>query len=438
DIITNKVWVSQTLYDYQGRAALSTLNAPVGTTFGFRSSFMRDSGNSTYSLADFESNPSNPSAVGTATNTLGNYYSTANDNNDHPGNSYMDITSYPFSRTIFSALNPGVPLKTIGGNKINGQWPQAYTFAMRAGQELAQSVAFGETKYAASDYKIHKTVSRDVHGNENVIFTDSDGRTLAAARSGGTTSRTMSMDVLEQGFVDIHVPQGSSMGFTVTTNGHAITTHNLISETTVSPSTSLPNGFYRVSVNDLDNYDVSSPVTVNYKENYYDYSLSEYDKAGRLIASYQPLGTTKATKPKTTYEYNALGQLTYTKSPDEGEHYFVYRDDGQIRFSGRLGAPPSYNGWISYTDYDTYGRPVESGEMYATITQMNPDLSYSTFAKRQQLYTQYDAINSSELSGISGLNNAYHNPSFLSSNVAKTWNDYPTIYIITVIGSRVI
>ncbi len=428
DILTNKIWVSQTLYDHQGRAALSTLGAPVGTTFGYRSSFMRNSSNGTYSLTDFETNPNNPSTVGTASNTLGNYYSTANDDSDYPGNSYMDITSYPFLRTIFSTLNPGTPLKAIGGNKVNGAWPQAYTFSMRAGQELAQSVAFGETKYAVSDYKILKTVSRDVHGNENVVFADSDGRALASARSGSSTSRSMSIDILDQGFVDIHVPQGSNMGFTVTTNGNAITVHNLITETIVTPSTSLSNGFYRVSVNDLDNYDSTNPVTVNYKENYYDYSLNEYDKAGRLIANYQSLGNSKATKPKTTYEYNTLGQLTYTKSPDEGENYFVYRDDGQIRFSGQLGSPPTYNTWISYSDYDAYGRPVESGQLYATITQMTPTMPSSNFSKREQVYTQYDDINSSELSGISGLNSAYHNPNFLSGNIAKSWNDYSTTY----------
>lgn len=428
DILTNKIWADQTLYDYQGRAALSTLSAPVGTTFGYRSSFMRDAGNSIYSTADFESNPENPSTVGTASNTLGNYYSTSNNDSDHPGNSYMDITSYPFSRTIFSSLNPGVPLKTVGSNKINGQWPQAYTFTMRTGQELAQSVAFGETKYAASDYKIYKTVSRDVHGNENVVFVDSDGRTLGAARSGGSTSRNMNINILEQGFVDIHVPEGSSMGFTVTTNGNSVTTQNLITEGTVTPSTSLPNGFYRVSVNDVDNYDPSNAVTVNYKENYYDYSLNEYNKAGWLIASYQPLGTTKATKPKTLYEYNTLGQLIYTKSPDEGERYFVYREDGQIRFSGRLGSPPTYNGWMAYTDYDAYGRPVESGQIYATITQLNATMPSGNYAKREVLNTQYDEVNSSELSGLSGLGSAYHNPGFLSRNVAKTWNDQSTTY----------
>lgn len=418
DQLTGRVWTTQTLYDYHGRAALTTLSAPVGTTFGYRSTFMRDSGNNTYNLADFETNPENPSAVGNAANTLGNYYSTANDNNDHPGNSYMDVTSYPFSRTIYSNLNPGVALKAVGGSKINGEWPQGYTFTMRAGQELSQAIAFGDGKYAATDYKILKTVSRDVHGNENAVFTDSDGRVLAAARSGGSTWRSMSVSITEQGFVDIHVPTGNNMGFTVNANGYTVTTHNLITESTVSPATSLPNGFYRVSVADPEMYNVNNPVTVSYKENYYDYSLNEYDKIGRLIASYQPLGTSKATKPKTTYQYNTLGQLIYTKSPDEGEAWFKYREDGQIRYSQNSKQKDA--GQVSYTDYDSFGRPVNSGYINANFSTLPVDAGLAT-QRFDFIITEYDSTN--ETYNLGSRQSNYLSLSFSAGNVVYTKNN---------------
>ncbi|WP_339141959.1 RHS repeat domain-containing protein [Croceitalea sp. MTPC5] len=419
DLLTNKIWTSQTLYDYHGRAALTTLSAPVGTTFGYRSSFMRDSGNNTYNLADFEANPENPSTVGNAANTLGNYYSTANDDSDYPGNSYMDITSYPFSRTIFSNLDPGMPLKAIGGNKVNGQWPQRHSFTMRAGGELAQSVAFGEAKYSDPDYKLLKTVSRDVHGNENVVFNDSDGRLLAAARSGplGST-RTQSISINEQGFVDIHVPKGSSMGFTVTSNGNSITTYNLISETTVSPSTGLANGFYRVSVNNPEEYDINNPVTVTYKENYYDYSLNEYDKVGRLITNYQPLGNSKLTKPKTTYQYNVLGQLVYSKSPDHGEAWFKYREDGQIRYSQN--SKQKVANEVSYTDYDQFGRPIGSGFVNASFSTLSVDNGLQT-QRYDWTITQYDDTN--ETYNLGSRQSNYPTLNFSAGNVAYTKNE---------------
>ena len=44
------------LYDIQGRPALSTLSAPINNTgsFTYKSDFIKDSGNSTYNNADFE------------------------------------------------------------------------------------------------------------------------------------------------------------------------------------------------------------------------------------------------------------------------------------------------------------------------------------------------------------------------------------------------
>src|SRR5690606_14940692 len=58
-----------------------------------------------------------------------------------------------------------------------------------------------------------KTVVRDVNGVESVVFTDSDGNTLAAARSGNEDGRapapyTVVSPIGAQGFVDIHIPVG--------------------------------------------------------------------------------------------------------------------------------------------------------------------------------------------------------------------------------------
>ncbi|MDC1265807.1 hypothetical protein N8009_03340 [Flavobacteriaceae bacterium] len=196
---TNRTWTSQTLYDSQGRTALTTLSAPINVyngIFTYSNDFMHDSNNGYYSNSDFESDPENPSPVGSNQKTLGRYYSTLNTNAFNEGNDYQDITPYPFSRTIYSKLNPGAVLKTIGGNKVdtdndgdiddNDTWLQSYTFSMPASQELSQANAFNSVAYnSPNNRKIMKTVVRDVHGIENVVFTDTDGKTLAAARSGG-------------------------------------------------------------------------------------------------------------------------------------------------------------------------------------------------------------------------------------------------------------
>src|SRR5690606_17225076 len=105
--------------------------------------------------------------------------------------------------------------------------------------------------------------------------------------------------------------------------------------------------------------DTSNPVIITYKENYYDYSLNEYDETGQLVASYQPLGNNKASKPVSRFAYDVTGQLKHTSSPDEGKAWFMYRNDGQIRFS--VNSKQWENKEFSYTNYDQLGRPVESG-----------------------------------------------------------------------------
>ncbi|NAY93413.1 hypothetical protein GTQ34_15995 [Muricauda sp. JGD-17] len=430
DIKTGQIWTTQTMYDSYGRPALSTLGAPIGIngSFQYENDFILDSGGNPFDNNDFESNPENPSTVNGQSNTLGWYYS--ENNSREP---YQDITLYPYARTIYSTLNPGTPLKSVGGNKINGEWPQGHTFTMKAGDELSQSVAFGDLNYTAGNYNIFKTISRDLHGNENVVFTDADGKTLAAARSGGTISRTSTVAIGDLGYVDVHVPAGSNMGFTVGTNGYSVTAHDLISESTVSPSNSLPNGFYRVSVNDPDSYDPTSPVTIAYHENYYDYALNEYDNAGRLVFSYQPVQGSDSAR-RTEYRYNSLGQLTYTKSPDEGEVEFRYRGDGQIRFSQNEVQAAANE--FSYTDYDAFGRPIESGVLQSTaFATANVDDPLPTGTKKEVVTTFYDTFPSQFNTGTySGRTN----PTFLSGNVSATQNDQcTTLYSYDVYGRLV-
>src|SRR5690606_27165826 len=188
------------------RPAFQSFSAPIGTSFGYADGFIRDLlFNQPYTTANFEWSENSPSMVSPDTpNTLGHYYS--NNNTSEP---YQDITSYPFIRTVYSRLNPGAVKKVLRGNKVNGQWLQGYSFAMPAAQELATEKAFGLTSY--NDDRITKTVVRDANGVETVAFSDSDGNTLASARSGNEEhpsleSYAMTSKIKEQGFVDIHIP----------------------------------------------------------------------------------------------------------------------------------------------------------------------------------------------------------------------------------------
>ena len=438
DIETQKIWAAETFYDAQGRPAFQTLSAPTvpfSGNFSYNAGFVKKTDGTSYTEADFETNPESPAPVGNATNTLGYYYSENNTNTEYEGNSYQDITSYPFSRTIYSKLNPGATLKTIGGKQLDlNLETKNYRFSMPASQELSQVGAFNDPKY--DTIKTIKTVVRNANGVETVVFTDSDGKTLAAARSGNeeiaNTPRTMNIAIKKQGFVDIHIPIGITGITIVNPSNKPITIYNLITEAveTATPS-NLPSGFYRVSITNLTNY--QNDVVITYKENYYDYSLNEYDKAGRLIASYQPLN-----KLKSEFTYNSLGQLIYTKSPDEGEAWFAYTKSGKIGLSQnskQKAVTPIQE--YSYTKYDILDRPVESGVAISNDFSLTFHNVANGTAKKEQQFTTYDALEPTDLTFLTTLNVAYHHPTFLASNVAKTSNENTTTYYSYDVYGRV-
>ncbi|MDA9316693.1 RHS repeat-associated core domain-containing protein [Polaribacter sp.] len=486
DLKTGKTWATQTLYDAQGRTAVSTLSAPLNDSgsFGYVSDFIQDSGNGQYSLSDFETNIENPATVGTQQNTLGWYYSDAN--TDEP---YQDKTDRPYSRTIYSNLNPGAAKQTIGGNKIEGAWKQGYSFSMPAAQEMYYVFGYDyfetspdiENTYEGIETTINdsnkqivwlkttKSVVEDVHGNEAVVFTDTDGKTLGAARAGIPENPTdeKQYEVLsligEQKYVDIHIPKGcgNTSSFIGTTSNYKVYDLKTEEPFTSTPST-LSAGFYRVeyigsnvltknhTLSYIDKASgniapvVTNAVGIRYNVNYYDFSLNYYNAVGNLTASLQPIGfnnscfdnlaptTNHLENLKTTFSYNALGQLVTTTSPDEGTASFKYREDGQIRFSQNSKQTTSIGYEYSYTNYDEFGRPTESGVAYRAsgtsiweftqFFQTNSNENDFTASRKEQHFTEYDFLSdASELSSLI-THTDYHNPSFLAGNVAKTWN----------------
>lgn len=424
DLLTNKVWASQVLYDAQGRPVFSTLSAPIGTGFGLNDTdFLLDFSNSAYTLNDFDVGGmvDNPSMV-SASSKLGAYY------NDNPDDTFQDNTWYPFSRVVYSDLNPGAVKKTLGGNKANGQWLQSYSFSMPAAQELSNSRAFGNSAY--NDDRITKTVSRDVNGVETVVFIDGDGNTLAAARSGNEEDPSlgqyyMTSTINEQGFVDIHIPVGCS-GVTLLNNptGSSLKVYDLVTEDRVYTSlSSLPSGIYRFAVNNPDTfvYEENNQVRLRYYVNYYDYALNTYDKAGRLLKSTQPLGD----ELESTYTYNSLGQLLETTSPDEGTARFKYRKDGQIRFSQN--SKQALLGEVSFTDYDELGRPIRSGVGTADFDTLDPDTSTLSSQLKELHETLYDEPDPKLIEALLSCNidDKLYRQTFLYGNVSMSVADKP-------------
>ena len=483
DIKTGRIWASQTLYDFQGRPAFQSLSAPVGEIdFGYKNFVLKSNGTA-LTTADIESiteENANLPLISDQENTLGWYYS--ENNNREP---YQDITANPYAKAVYSKLNPGEVLKTLGGNKVDIQgedkWLNGYSFSMPVAQELFYtfgkdnfpiredlSINYGDLGLIGIPYYINakKTVIRDVHGVESVIFNDAEGNTLAAARSGneenaGLPQYEVVSTIGEQGFVDIHIPVGcggpvlfegkSGTAFTI----YDLITEELVNTTNILVGTSfnLDPGMYRIEEVTGGLTNNPSYVTVNNSTisllntskaaavRYNDYSLNYYDKANRLVQSVQPLGfdnTNLINKtfntPNHTYistfAYNSLGQLQQSTSPDEGTARFKYRADGQIRFSQN--SKQLATNEFSYTNYDLLGRPIESGVAEgADFEFADPDdglLPMGAFTKEEH-FTLYDEPELAEMhaaltaEGIS--TTFYTSQQFVSGNVSKTYTQNP-------------
>jgi RHS repeat-associated protein len=115
-----------------------------------------------------------------------------------------------------------------------------------------------------------------------------------------------------------------------------------------------------------------------------DWSFNFYDLKGRIVYQVSPNGVSifNTTNPTaltgldmTTSTCNFRGDLLQKTTADGGTSNFMYRTDGQIRFSQSAVQAAAIPHRFSYTEYDALARPVESGE----YTLANANTNYQSF-----------------------------------------------------------
>ncbi|MCC9070893.1 RHS repeat-associated core domain-containing protein [Flavobacterium sp. F-65] len=351
--------------------------------------------------------------------------------------------------------SPGIdnPIKIISGS-----W-DTYTEVNHLNQI---SDVLNNTDNIIVGLKCLKTINIDPNGIENVSFIDTDGKSLASARSGGAIQYKVASLIGDQGFIDVHLPKGCEGTLSYFGGAALYKVYDLKIGRALSDSekNNLQAGIYRIElisktpqlslayINKTDGSinNVSPDAKgVTYNVNYYDYAINVHNKTGQVIKSIQPNGyvanTTIVASPSylsstnfaTTYTYNSLGQLIQVTSSDEGTSKFVYRNDGQIRYSQSALQNDSK---ISYTDYDSYGRPIESGVIANNWTTaiINPDAALISGTRTEQTFTVYDDAennrtsvsipNNLTLSNVlssAGIANTNYIQNNLSGNVAITY-----------------
>jgi RHS repeat-associated protein len=250
-----------------------------------------------------------------------------------------------------------------------------------------------------------------------------------------------SSDPVSQAKGDVYLFKLFSSG-TVTITGGTYQLYNMgDNEQLVSftSGSSLAAGYYKVVA-------TGDPVTVNYSNTYTDLSYHFYNQLGQKIATIAPEGVklliqnglsgyTKTTVPFISLiEYNERGQLVNAKDADvQRKSEVVYRKDGRLRFS--QSAEQWKTGRYSYTNYDTWGRIIESGEYQpdpSTGITFTSDMSVSSSMKtilentdqtgglingtqRDVVITKYDYADNSH-----GLSGYVQNEYFLRNAVSYT------------------
>lgn len=148
-----------------------------------------------------------------------------------------------------------------------------------------------------------------------------------------------------------------------------------------------------------------------------------------------------------SYNYNKLGQLLSSTSPDQGTVNYVYNTEGAVRFTQNA-KQSSAGGKFTFIVYDRAARPVEVGEYNPALSgsttlvfqaynsdgsipsppggtgqvgvhQQVDNIDWSTFEGKstQQTWYAYDAAQSDFPGSLSG-----YSPKYKYGNLAKSWN----------------
>ncbi|NJN25210.1 MAG: hypothetical protein HC819_04135 [Cyclobacteriaceae bacterium] len=460
------IFASQTLTDALDRDVLATLPAPLTyfdreangeIDFRYDGYFILNNDDEIYNYTDFDNALRfAPDPVGDAQQgTLGWYYS---DNNTLEP--YTPTTDYPYTRKEYYDDGTGEPKRVAGPGDYHhlgtGHETLAGTFPVTGElieyntmRQLALNTTSVDLKHQAL-----LSIAIDANGQSVVSVLDKEQKTLMIAEGIDPLDETdNSKEFVCSESTDF--ANGKTVLYFYLLKDQAVTwfgtgTYNLteiIKDIPVDPApTTLPRGFYKVSLTGNRDQD----VTVSYKNKFATISYSFYDDAGRLVSSVSPNGVLKWRDgenydniDKTTYVYNHQGWLLSMTEPDAGTTKFMYRKDGNIRFSQN--EEQGIHGKFSYTHYDKTGRPVESGEYFSgprsfDDSQLNLWLedTYGDFTDRgwdkgvnvqDWVFTGYDLPDDDELQSKTGLNDLTQ--TFLMGAVSyaenanmKTWYSY--------------
>jgi len=207
---TNQIIVGETIYDFQGRAAVQVLPVPVNNQIiSYQPSFNLNPTGVPYSKADFDIDANCKVSTAPMDSVSGayNYYSGANSDKGGAQAYVPNAKGYPFTQVEYTPDNTGRirAQSGVGDQHIIGSGHESrYFYAVPMQEELDRM--FGAEAGDATHYK--KNMVIDANGQISVSYIDPQGRVVATALAGaspkqmqdlGADSSIVYVDLLKNG-----------------------------------------------------------------------------------------------------------------------------------------------------------------------------------------------------------------------------------------------
>ncbi|MBL0910918.1 MAG: hypothetical protein IBJ09_00990 [Bacteroidia bacterium] len=181
--------VSETIYDFLGRPAVSTLPGVTENGFFYKPDYNQNQAGNKYSYLDFDFDTPVPgtcyseaAGMGTARG-VSNYYSPANPVQTAQQARVPDAEKFPFTRIIYEADNASRPKIQSGAGydfRIGSGHETRYVYGNPSQTDLNR--LFGTDAGYAGYYQ--KSMIVDANGQVGITYTDITGKTIATSLAG--------------------------------------------------------------------------------------------------------------------------------------------------------------------------------------------------------------------------------------------------------------
>jgi len=181
--------VTETIYDFLGRPAISTLPGVTELGFWYKANYNQDDLGNKYSYLNFDFEVPVPGTCYTEAQGMGTqrgvsqYYSPSNPEQNAQQARVPDAEKFPFTRIIYEADNASRPKMQSGAGydfRIGSGHETRYVYGNPSQTDLNR--LFGTDAGYAGYYQ--KSMVIDANGQVSITYTDMAGRTIATSLAG--------------------------------------------------------------------------------------------------------------------------------------------------------------------------------------------------------------------------------------------------------------